>query len=158
MLISKNIRKIHSTIDIKKILSRNNIVWGKIYLWKKYELEKYFKIKKLKSSRDTYYKSSLRDDKTLITKVAGGEALLYVTGKISSFWNLRGYILHKHYNSFEILHIIQNESSADHVIVDVYEAMQRNFKGKYLKDVKSTVKGEFPDNGEKDGYFYELIE
>lgn len=158
MLISKNIRKIHSTIDIKKILSRNNIVWGKTYLWKKYELEKYFKIKKLKQTRTQISKSSLMRYEELSFGWVNGERLYRIVGKLSSVWSFRGHLLHRGYSELEIIDVRENESSADYVIVDIYEAIQRNFKGKYLKDVKSTVKGEFPDNGEKDGYFYELIE
>ena len=161
MMKIKSIKNV--SINIKKVLSQNQIIWQGYYSWEKYKLQ----------SNYTYHgveKIGEREARNIELPYEGYSLASVVDGQIvlsgtKSITVTPGIYYFEQYGKFYKVDIYQlgNGDGGYTTFRDTYElyvytGTEQEFshysKGEFIEEVKSKNKNEYPINGEKNGYWY----
>lgn len=170
-MIGKNIDKIlNNNIEILRIYNGGGVIWQKPYIWKKFEMIKNYNI--------IYRQGDLIKNDVNVSVHNISKTSIFPDGNTSSGYNIGIYtrVFVENINTQYIytsnkptrfIAYLKRVSEIDSYSVlykaDIYQVIEDKVisgysKGKYVTEVTSTNIDEYPKNGEKNGYWYELIQ
>lgn len=141
MIIDKSIKRITvGNTDIQRIMHGGGILWQKSYVWKKYECQFIYEEKvRLISENGT---AEISESAYFSEKDRKG---------LQWYGNV-GYHIYGGYSIGNSMYRIQYNLKG---IKERYMVEKR--KGSYIEEVYSYKSSEYPNNGEKGGYWYEFV-
>lgn len=161
----------NSNINIKKVLSQNQIIWQRPYKWKKYKLQSNYTYVNREVIKEMDAKDIDWDERVNTTVythadivnhmiVLQGNSMYYydIAYNPGKWYTKEGYYYYSievYYTSGNIRHVDTRELYID---AEYKKVFSHYSKGEFIEEVKSKNKNEYPVSGEKGGYWYEFIE
>lgn len=153
----------NSNINIKKALSKNEIIWQRYYSWKKYKLQSNYtsynvekigerETSNIKYPYEGYSRASVVDGKIVLSEkiTIMDSPGIYYFEQYGKFYKADIYELSNGDGGYTTFR--------DTYELYVYTGTEQEFshysKGEFIEEVKSKNKNEYPINGEKNGYWY----
>lgn len=168
-MIGKNINKIlNNNIEILRIYNGGGVIWQKLYNWNKFRVIKEYKVSRYPDEVLEEFRNMTFTDNR-VSRFPNGELVrgtnLTIFDKVYIERLYGDWIPSTHITDYMAdLRVFLGKGS-DYALFKVhiytiktFEGISGYSKGKYLSEVTSTNIDEYPKSGEKNGYWYELIQ